>query len=136
MLLDDVLQKLRDLNEAVLRPLDLPTEDELNQLEKELGTTLHQDYRRFLLEASNVVYGSIEPATVTDPEAHTHLATILKDAREVGVPEHLLPICEDNGSYYCMGINGEVVFWDHNGLSNESWPNLASWIEAIWIQER
>jgi hypothetical protein len=29
----------------------------------------------------------------------------------------------------------EWVYWDHNGPSDESWPDLASWIRDVWLEE-
>ena len=49
--------------------------------------------------------------------------------------EELLPICEDNGDYYCLNQAGEVVFWSHNGATAEKWRNLADWIKQVWIEE-
>jgi hypothetical protein len=53
----------------------------------------------------------------------------------LGVPDDLLPICEDNGNYFCMNRRGQVVFWDHNGASDEKWTDLATWINDVWIGE-
>jgi hypothetical protein len=51
------------------------------------------------------------------------------------VPRKLLPICEDNGDYYCMNKKGEIVFWSADGASDEKWKDLATWIEEVWIGE-
>jgi hypothetical protein len=134
--LNEVIQRLRELNEPVPKPLCLPTEGEVTALEKRLGVTFHPDYRRFLVEASDVVYGTLEPATITLPGSHTDLARVCDGAwNAMGVPKNLLPICEDNGDYYCMNAGGQVVFWSHNGASDEKWPDLAAWIEEVWLGE-
>src|SRR5262249_51831625 len=84
----------------------------------------------------DVVFGNFEPATITDAESHTDLFTIADEAwDEMELPKKLLPICEDNGDYYCMNAKGEVVFWSHNGSTDEKWKNLATWIEEVWIGE-
>ena len=49
------------------------------------------------------------------------------------LPRDLLPICEDNGDYYCMNAVGEVVYWSHDGVSDEKWSDLATWIRKVWI---
>ena len=134
--MDQIIQELRELNEPVPIPLRLPAPQEVADTESELGVSFHPDYVKYLLEASDVVYGALEPATITDPESHTHLPEITKAAWEdMGVPKELIPICEDNGDYYCMNSTGEVVFWSHNGLTNEKWSNLATWIKEVWIEE-
>jgi hypothetical protein len=136
MNLDGMIRKLHTLNEPVPKPLRLPTSGEVQSTERQLGIKFHPDYQKYLLEASDVVYGRIEPATLTPPESHTDLIRVCKSAWEgYGVPRNLLPICEDNADFYCMNEAGEVVFWSHNGQSNEKWPDLASWIEEVWIGE-
>jgi hypothetical protein len=103
-------------------------------VEQALGVHLHPDFRLYLLEASDVVFGIFEPVTITQPGAHTDLPEVAKGAWDgYGVDRDLLPICEDNADYYCMTKEGQVVFWSHNGRSTESWPSLADWIERVWI---
>jgi hypothetical protein len=133
--LDGVISRLRSLNEAVPKPMRLPTADEVHQVEQRLGVRFHPDYRTYLLTASDVVYGTIEPATITAPASHTDLAAICEMAWDgYGVPRDLLPICHDNADFYCMNGEGEVVFWLHNGTTDEKWPNLARWINDVWIE--
>ena len=57
----------------------------------------------------------------------------IKEGRQVGVPVDWLPICEDNGDYYCFVPDGKIRFWDHNGASDEHWPDLATWVKEVWI---
>jgi hypothetical protein len=54
---------------------------------------------------------------------------------QMELPRELLPICEDNGDYYCMNERGEVVYWSHAGSGDERWPDLATWIQQVWIEE-
>lgn len=135
MPLDQAMKQLRQRCERVPKPLHLPTEAEVKNVEDKLGVRFHPDYRKYLLEASDVVFGTIEPATITRPDSHTHLPTICNDAWTCGVSKEFLPICEDNGDYYCLTTKGEVVFLSHNGFSSEKWPDLAAWIEQVWLGE-
>jgi hypothetical protein len=136
MILGDVIQELRKLNIPVPRPLRLPTSEEVEAVEKQLGVGFHPDYRQYLLEASDVVYGCLEPATVAPGGGHRDLVHLAENAyKNLDLPRNLLPICEDNGDYFCMNQSGKVVFWSHNGASDESWPDLATWIEEVWIGE-
>lgn len=66
----------------------------------------------------------------------TDVGGVLQRAREVGVPEDWVPLCEDNGDYYCITPTGEIVYWSHNGATDEQWANLAAWISAVWIGGR
>ena len=103
MKLDEVIRKLRQLNETVPKPLRLPTTKEVCMAESKLNFTFHPDYRHYLLQASDVVFGTKEPCTVTPGGGHTDLVEVARTAwADVGLPNDLLPICEDNGDYFCM----------------------------------
>ncbi len=134
--MDKIVKKLRELNEEVPIPLTLPAKTNVKKAEDTLNTKFHPDYIRYLLEISDVVFGILEPAQITDPDSHNYLIEIAQTAwTEIGIPKELLPICEDNGDYYCMNQNGEILFWSHNGLSDEKWISLSDWIQEVWINE-
>ena len=134
--LSSAFLELRNRNGTVPNPLRLPSETEVDNVEKALGVRFHRDFRRYLLEVSDVVFGMFEPVTITQPGAHTDLLEVVKAAWEgYGVPRDRVPICEDNADFYCMNEGGQVVFWSHNGWSSETWPSLADWIERVWIAE-
>lgn len=138
MTIDQAIAKLRALNEPVPTPPRLPTEQEIADAEQTLKAKFPPDYRKFLAEASDVTYGVLEPGTLTVPDAHNDLITIAVEAWEdMELPRKYLPICEDNGDYYCIQKNGKVVFWSHDDqeLTGEEWPDLASWIDEVWIGE-
>jgi|SRR5579863_2843067 len=136
MTIDEAINELRHLNQPVPKPMRLPTADEIQAAEEELGLPFPADYRKFLRTASDVVYGYLEPATLADPTSHTHLLSMAVTAWDLlDVPRGLLPICEDNGNYYCIESTGRIVFWDHNGTSDESWQDLATWIQQVWIDK-
>ena len=136
MTLDQAIAELRDRNEPVPKPMRLPTPGEVAAAEARLGVTFHPDLRKYLLEASDVVFGAMEPVTIADPQSYTDLFSVCEAAwNDMELPRDLLPICEDNGDYYCMNAKGQVVFWSHNGRTDEKWKDLATWIEAVWIGE-
>src|SRR5690554_1010937 len=99
--MDEVIEELRQRNESVPVPLDLPDEDDLVLIEEALFLPLPKDYRAFLLQASDIVCGSIEPATVADPNSHTHLPHLAAQAWSVGLPRQFIPICEHQDQYHC-----------------------------------
>ena len=80
-----------------------------------------------------MVFGTLEPATVPVHSGHTYIGKVATEAWRMGVPRELLPIAEDNGDYYCMNRDGEVLFWPHNGVTDEKWTSLGLWIESVWI---
>ena len=129
------IAQLRALNEPVPRPARLPSDDEIDQVESELSVPFHSDFRRYLREASDVTYGTREPVTLTLPDSHTDLRTVARNAWRVGVPGDWIPVCEDNGDYFCVTPNGRITFWSHDGSSDESWPSLADWLIQEWIQQ-
>ncbi len=131
-----MIETLRQHNEPVPHPRRLPSEDEVAAIERELGVQFHADICDYLLHASDVVYGLLEPVTISDKELHTYLPVVAEEAWELGVPKNLVPICEDNGDYYCIDYGGQIYFWSHNGVTDETWPDLATWIEQVWLEER
>lgn len=131
--LRDAIAALRRLNTPVPRPRRLPTESEVLIAETNVGVPFHSDLRRYLLEASDVIYGTYEPITITG--GHTAIETVVQSARELGLPPDLLPICEDNANFFCITSTGEIVYWSHDGVTDERWSNLASWISEVWIGE-
>jgi hypothetical protein len=136
MNISEVISELRALNEAVPKPLRLPTENEVAAAETHLGWRFPKDYRVYLLQASDVVYGTLEPAVVTPDSGHLNLIEIAETAwNEMEVPRNLLPICEDNGDYFCLNEQGEIEYWSHNGTTEEKWPDLATWIQEVWIND-
>ncbi len=137
MTLDEAIAELRELNEEVPKPMRLPTAAEVATAEVRLKRKFHADLRKYLLEASDVVVGAMEPVTIAPPTGHTDMVRVCEDAWEhMELPRELLPICEDNGDYYCMNEAGAVVFWSHNdGDVTEEWADLATWIEEVWIGE-
>ncbi len=88
------------------------------------------------MEANDITYSVLEPATITVPGAHTDLLQITETARATWrVPGDLVPICEDNADLYCLTPDGRVIFWSHEmrAPSGAEWPNLAAWIEQVWM---
>jgi hypothetical protein len=134
MNLDKAFDKLRSRNRPVPQPPRLPTASEVDAAEQRLGIHFHPDYRRYLLDVSDVVCGTKEPVTITIPDSHTDLIEVAESAWDsYGVPRNLVPLCEDNADFYCMNSAGEIVFWSHNGLSSERWQNLGKWIQDVWL---
>jgi hypothetical protein len=134
--LDSAIARLRELNGSVPKPLRLPTETEVAEAETKLGVKFPPDYREYLLQASDVVFGVLEPAVVIPDYGYLDLVHMAKNAwAKLKLPRTFLPFCEDNGDYYCFTSSGEVVFWSHNGWDGRKWPNLAAWIDEVWIKE-
>ncbi|SDL63218.1 SMI1/KNR4 family protein [Pseudomonas indica] len=134
--MEEVIEQLRELNEPVPVPLELPDDDLLVEIEEQLLINLPFELREFLLKVSDVVYGRLEPVTVTDPQSHTYLPEIAATAWDLGVPRDLVPICEDRGDYYCVDQEGEVVLWsgDEAELTDERWDSVWHWARDVWLE--
>ena len=131
---EEIIDMLRDSNQPVPVPLELPDEDVLVEVEEQILLPIPRDMRTYLLEASDVIYGSLEPVTAADPYSHTYLPEVAAVAWSLGVPRYLVPLCEDNGSYYCVEPEGEVVLWRNGDLTDETWPSVWHWIHDVWLE--
>lgn len=113
-----------------------PDDGLIDEYESQLGIKFCDEYRFFLKNASVIFFGSIEPLILSrDRNIRGELAQAIHNARQMGVPSNWLPICEDNGDYYCIDQSGSVRFWSGNGVSAERWPTLADWIKNVWLGE-
>ncbi|WP_417660829.1 SMI1/KNR4 family protein [Pseudomonas sp.] len=134
--MEEVIDQLRELNEPVPVPLELPEEELLVEIQEQILIHLPYELREFLLKVSDVVYGRLEPVTATDPQSHTYLPEVASVAWSLGVPRELVPICEDRGNYYCVEEDGTVVLWeqDTEELSEENWESVWHWVRDVWLE--
>ena len=115
-------------------PFRPPTDAEIAAAEQRLGVTFHPDYRTFLQGGGDVANACFEPAVILPGSGHLDLFEIAQTAWSVvGVPRDLLPFVEDNSDYYCLNSRGEVVYWSHNGSTDELWPSIAAWHQQVCI---
>ena len=134
--INDAIFELKKLSIDTPKKPVLPSESILEKYANSIGFKFSDDYRKFLLEASDVFVGSINPLIITERGNHPdELSVALNKAREIGVPKEWLPMCEDNGNFYCLTQDGSVHFWAHDGATDESWPTLAAWIKTVWIDQ-
>lgn len=134
--IDDAIEELKALSIDTPKKPELPDDRLLDECEAKTGFRFSDDYRKFLKQASDVFVGVLSPLIVTENgDDPGELSIALSEAREMGLPNDWLPICEDNGNYYCLLDDGKVRFWSHDGATDESWPDLATWIKTVWIEE-
>src|SRR5690554_7775213 len=86
--MEDVVELLREHNQPVPTPLELPTDDDLLDVQEQILIHLPHGLREFLLEVSDVVYGHLEPVTASDPQSHTYLPEVAATAWDLGLPRH------------------------------------------------
>ena len=132
--MEEVIEQLRELNQSVTIPLELPTHEDLVEVEEVLLIQLPREYKFFLQEVSDVIYGSIEPCTASDSQMHTYLPDVTAQAWDLGLPRHLIPICEFQGDYYAMNLDGEIEFWENGEISDEIWDSIWHWARDVWLE--
>ncbi len=131
--MDELIDELRELNEDRFGSLSLPSLDDLVIIEEQILISLPAEFKEFLMSVSDVVYGAIEPVTVTDPSMHTYLPEVAATAWNDGLPRTHIPLCEFRGGYYCIEEDGTVSFWHHNEFVEEQWDSVWLWVEDVWL---
>ena len=131
--MEDVLDELREGALELAAPLELPDEDVLVEIEEQILVQLPYEFREFLLQVSDVVFGSIEPVTVTDAQSHTYLPDVAANAWDLGMPRELIPVCEHRGEFYGISEDGEVVRWTDGDVTEDTWPSIWHWARDVWL---
>ena len=67
--MNDIIDQLQDANIETAFPLELPTFEQLVEVEEQILMPLPSALKEYLLEASDVIYGNVEPVTVADPSS-------------------------------------------------------------------
>ena len=112
--------------------IEPPTNSEIKDAEKKLGFDFSKEYIDFLKSGYDLGDVAMEVLEIVNPPSYANIYHALEDAREYhDLPEEFLPICEDNGDYYCLTDWGEVVFWSHNRTANEKWKTVKEWRDAM-----
>jgi hypothetical protein len=138
----DILEKLKSLNQPVPLPPQLPTEADVMAAEEKLGVKFPPSYVKYQLEYSDINVGHLEMYSLFEDDDRLNLISNVNNVRKYHrLDEHLLPFVEEqDGDYFCFNLesNGpeyEVVYWSHNGTTDEKWDNFLDWVERRWIGE-
>lgn len=131
--MEDVVDQIRESALPTAAFLELPSEDELVLVEEEILLPIPREMRSFLLQVSDVMCGSLEPVTVADPGAHTHLPEVTSVAWAIGLPRELMVVCQTGDDYYCIAQDGEVQFWQNGEIAEQTWEDIWQWAEEIWL---
>jgi len=132
--MNEIVEQLQAVNQDRFASIELPDEDDLVEIQEQLLIHLPADFKDYLLNVSNVVYGHLCPVTVTDEYASSHLPEVAASAWDQGMPRHLLPICPDRDGYYTISPEGEVGFWSpYDPESEEHWDSIWDWCEQVWL---
>jgi hypothetical protein len=119
----------------------LPVIEDVVAVEEKLNVKLPPSYVKYQLEYSDVVFGHYDLFQIINDGSPLDLVNEIQEARKnYGLEAHLLPFVEDNGDYFCFDLKTpapeyEVVYWSHNGITNERWKNFLDWVGNCWIKE-
>ncbi|MFT5705076.1 MAG: hypothetical protein ACI8SK_001030 [Shewanella sp.] len=130
----DIIEQLQEMSETVPIPLELPTFDQLVMAEEEILMPFPGELKQYLLYASDVIYGSLEPVTVSDPNSHTFLPEVTAYAWSIGLSREYVPICQQGNNFYCIDQDGQILLWNENGIDSEYWESLWDWVEQVWMK--
>ncbi|QIR15442.1 SMI1/KNR4 family protein [Shewanella aestuarii] len=133
--MQEIIDQLQELSETVPVPLELPTFEQLVEVEEQILIGIPADLKEFLLHASDVIYGSFEPVTAADPYTHTFLPEVASYAWSIGLPREQIPICQVGDSFYCIDENGQVQFWEDGDFNGEMWESFWDWVEDVWLAQ-
>jgi len=105
-----------------------PSDKEIEEAQERLGFTFPLEYIEFIKSGYDLGDAALEALEVSNPQSHVDIFEALESARKYyELPSGLCPICEDNSDYYCLNQKGQVVFWSHNGSTDEKWENVTEW---------
>lgn len=140
--LDYAVSQLRKRDEDVPVHAKLPVKEDLEKLAKELGLDLESDipldYARYLLTASDVSFGVLEPVQILyEKSRQDYLTCLLEEMESLGLGGKGMPVCSDNGDIYYMAKDGKVFLYSADDSRDvDQWDNLADWILNEWILNR
>jgi hypothetical protein len=146
MTLEDLHKKYPEREAAFPSTLEKPNKEDLADIQKKYSCAFPKSFIQFQLEYFDTVpmgdfafegFGwankSLEP--------YLNLEEVVKDYRELGLPNYLSPFRVDNGDFWCFDTrhpdeNGEfpIVIWNHNDNDiernpDDQWRNFIDWLD-------
>ncbi|MFC3094239.1 SMI1/KNR4 family protein [Alteromonas sediminis] len=113
-------------------PIVPPTDNEIDEAQEKLNFKFPPEYIEFLKSGYDLGDIPIDALEIVDPPSYADIYIATKEAHERdGFPKTGLPICKDNGDYYYLNELGEVVYWSHNGSTDEKWTNVIVWRDSM-----
>lgn len=131
--MDEIIALLQAKAESVPVPLDLPSEDDLLNVEEALFLQLPKEYRHFLSEVGDIVLGQLEPATAADPQSHTYIPELAAEQWSLGLPRHLIPICVTHNKTYAVDPDGNISVWQGSKALEGEWESIWEWAYQVWL---
>ncbi len=132
--MQEMIEELHEVAEQVPVPLELPEHDQVVDAQEQILMPLPADFREFLMEATDVIFGTLEPVTVADPSSHTYLPEVTSTAWSLGMPREMIALCESREGYYCVAQDGEIKLWRDGDYDDETWENIWYWVRDVWLE--
>ncbi|GAA6166471.1 SMI1/KNR4 family protein [Sessilibacter corallicola] len=134
---DSIIERLKNAAQQTLLSPPVPTMDDLVTVQEEMLITMPAEYREFLFTAADLVIGTLEPCTISDPGLHTYLPEVAASAWDQGVPREYIPFCANEDGYFVISQGGEVSFWDRyeGEVSGEEWGSIWQWADSVWLDQ-
>jgi len=132
---NEIADSLIEVNLETAFPLELPDMDDIVEAQEALLIHIPLDVRDYFLNCSHVIYGSLEPVTLADPNSHTYLPEVAAEAWSQGMPREYVPVCQQNNDYYCADEDGVIYLW-HAGEDEPEHvaDNIWYWVRDVWLQ--
>ncbi len=135
------LNQLYELSVKVPKPPALADVQLVKAIEKDFKINFPEDYIRYQTEYSNLIFGTLEIYRLHKNKRNADFTFMNEEAKKYcDLPEDLVAFAEDNGDYFCFkkdesGNVEKVVYWSHNGQTNENWKDFKSWVVECWFKE-
>ncbi|WP_220719624.1 SMI1/KNR4 family protein [Agarivorans litoreus] len=132
--MQELIDEIRAADQSGAYPSELPTEAQLVEVEELILIPMPSDLRAFQLTVSNVICGSLEPVTISDPYLHTYLPEVAATAWSLGLPREFIPICQNGDNFYFISQEGEIGYWQGQEDLVPEWDSIWDWASEVWMQ--
>ncbi len=134
---NEIAEQLQAASIPTAFPLALPELEEIVDVQEELLIHIPPAFRDYLLNCSNVIYGSLEPVTIADPSYHTYLPEVAAEAWDRGLPRELVPLCQDGDNYFAIAQDDTVHLWtSEDEQLEETSEDIWGWVRDTWLTRR
>ncbi len=134
--MQEVIEELKSRAESTAFPLSLPELEDVVEAQEAMLIDIPAEMREYLLQCSDVIYGSLEPVTLADPMSHTFLPEVAAEAWAEGLPRELLPLCQHEGGYYAVSDDGTVWTWSPSEDEPEECADgVWAWVRDVWLAQ-
>ncbi|WJH40207.1 SMI1/KNR4 family protein [Aliirhizobium terrae] len=131
--IQEAVELLKKHDDGFVSPILPPDDDVIQYVEGAIGLKLPTDYRYLVQNAGHIVLSKELLYLRADGEGRCNIIPSIATARESGVPNDWLPICRDNGDYYCLLPDGSVELWSHDQMFEGRWSDLSDWVVDSFV---